>query len=702
MAAPIGSVSEFDNSKETWSTYIERLESFFNVNDIAQEKKSDFLVSVMGSETYGLLKNLMAPTKPSTKPFSDLVKTLGDHLDPQPTEMGERFRFGRRLQNEGESIASFVAELRHLSLHCGYGENLSTAIRDQFVLGLHSEATQKKLVMIKDLKLDLAIQTAKMDETATRDTGELHCHPSGASASASVHKLHTSQKKDKGIRNQGKDTYRCYRCNGRGHISDDCRFKDETCHRCGKLGHIKAACRSNSTQKSHKKMDGHKKHFIKDRRVHQMSAAKQDVGSSDSCDDYEWSDGLHTLDAINQLSKPKNRTNMIWVTPRFAGQHLKMEVDTGSAYSVIPLSVYKEMFQKQELQPTSVTLQTYMGELVVPVGKLRVKVQYKQQKAKLDLYVIEGGREVLFGRDWLWEISLDWGEIHSLKSVGETRKYMSVTEANKQVQRLLNKYKSVSDKSLGTLRGVKAQLILEDGAQPKFCRARNVPYAVKPYFEKELERLQEEGIISPIEYSPWASGVVPVAKRDTKDVRLCGDYKVTINPVIREDKFPLPRVEDIFAKMAGGKRFSKIDLKNTYLQMEVEETSKQCLTINTHKGLFQYNRLPFGIKTAQSIWQRAMEQTLQGIPNVEVMLDDIIVTGKSDAAHLETLKLCSKDWRRRICGSMSRSADSSWNVLNTVAMRLTKTVSTKPMLRLRRYRMLHALKMSAAYEDSSD
>ena len=97
--------------------------------------------------------------------------------------------------------------------------------------------------MIKDLKLDLAIQTAKMDETATRDTGELHCHPGGASASASVHKLHTSRKKDKGIRNQGKDTcYRCYRCNGRGHISDDCRFKDETCHRCGKLGHIKAAC----------------------------------------------------------------------------------------------------------------------------------------------------------------------------------------------------------------------------------------------------------------------------------------------------------------------------------------------------------------------------------------------------------------------------------------------------------------------------
>ena len=110
---------------------------------------------------------------------------------------------------------------------------------------------------------------------------------------------------------------------------------------------------------------------------------------------------------------------MIWVIPRVTGQHLKMEVDTGSAYSVIPLSVYKVMFQKQELQPTTVTLQTYMVELVVPVGKLRVKVQYKQQKAKLDLYVIEGGREVLFGRDWLWEISLDWGRSTISRALGK-------------------------------------------------------------------------------------------------------------------------------------------------------------------------------------------------------------------------------------------------------------------------------------------
>ena len=107
----------------------------------------------------------MAPTKPSTKPFADLVRTLGDHLGPQTAEMGERFRFatfGRRHQHEDERFASFVAELRRLSRHCGYAANITTATRDQFVLVLRWESTQEKLVKVKDLSLETAIETAKI------------------------------------------------------------------------------------------------------------------------------------------------------------------------------------------------------------------------------------------------------------------------------------------------------------------------------------------------------------------------------------------------------------------------------------------------------------------------------------------------------------------------------------------------------------
>ena len=81
---------------------------------------------------------------------------------------------------------------------------------------------------------------------------------------------------------------------------------------------------------------------------------------------------------------------------------------------------------------------------------------------------------MLFDRDWFWEIKLDWGEIHSLESCDGTSKDISLKDANKQVQRLLSKYKLVSTESLGTLNG--AKLTVEEGVQPMFCRPRNVIY----------------------------------------------------------------------------------------------------------------------------------------------------------------------------------------------------------------------------------
>lgn len=104
---------------------------------------------------------------------------------------------------------------------------------------------------------------------------------------------------------------------------------------------------------------------------------------------------------------------------------------------------------------------------------------------------------------------------------------------------------------------------------------------------------------------------MPVPKKGGS-VRLCGDYKITVNPELQAEQYPLPRIEDIFANLAGGQKFSKIDLRQAYHQIEVEEDSKKYLTINTHMGLFQYNRLVFGITSAPAIWQRTIDQRLEG------------------------------------------------------------------------------------------
>ena len=126
-------------------------------------------------------------------------------------------------------------------------------------------------------------------------------------------------------------------------------------------------------------------------------------------------------------------------------------------------------------------------------------------------------------------------------------------------------------------------------------------------------------------------------KRDG-NIRLCGDYKVTVNQSLTPDSYPLPRLEDIFAALQNGKLFTKLDLSQAYQQLPLDEDSKKFTTINTHKGLFQYNRLPFGISTAPSIFQRLMENLLRDLPNVCVYIDDILISGKNEADHLHNLE----------------------------------------------------------------
>ena len=102
--------------------------------------------------------------------------------------------------------------------------------------------------------------------------------------------------------------------------------------------------------------------------------------------------------------------------------------------------------------------------------------------------------------------------------------------------------------------------------------------------------------------------------------------------------YPLPKVDDLLATLAGGKTFSKLDLSHAYQQIQLSEESRPLVTINTSKGLYRYTWLPFGISAAPSIFQRTMENLLKGIPQVVVYIDDILVTGKTEAEHLQHLK----------------------------------------------------------------
>ena len=102
--------------------------------------------------------------------------------------------------------------------------------------------------------------------------------------------------------------------------------------------------------------------------------------------------------------------------------------------------------------------------------------------------------------------------------------------------------------------------------------------------------------------------------------------------------YPLPRIDELFASLSGGQAFSKLDLSHAYQQIPLAEDSQVFVAVNTHKGLFKYTRLPFGVASAPAIFQRVMETLLQGLQGVCVYLDDILVTGRTTEEHLHNLQ----------------------------------------------------------------
>ena len=164
-----------------------------------------------------------------------------------------------------------------------------------------------------------------------------------------------------------------------------------------------------------------------------------------------------------------------------------------------------------------------------------------------------------------------------------------------------------------------------------------MPYAIHGTIERDLECLENLGVIEKVCHSEWAAPIVAVPKSDGA-VRVCGDYKVTVNTVLQVDQYPVLRADDLFATLSGGQKFSKLDLSHAYQQVLLDDDSQKYVTINTHKGLYRYNRLPFGIASAPAIFQQTMEKILHGLPGVTVYIDDILVTGHNDQEHLEAFE----------------------------------------------------------------
>uniref|UniRef100_A0AAQ4RGR7 ribonuclease H n=1 Tax=Gasterosteus aculeatus aculeatus TaxID=481459 RepID=A0AAQ4RGR7_GASAC len=466
---------------------------------------------------------------------------------------------------------------------------------------MRSGTIQKRLLTEANLTLQKALEVSLSMEMANKDAQQL-------STLTLVHEVSTN------VRSKTVGGKPCYRCGRTGHHPEECWCKDLDCRSCGKKGHIERVCK-NKEGPSSKNTEQRKSDFKKYKnKVHKLERTEEEQSDTPS----EGEESLHVLSLSDDGQG-------YWVTPLLDGKAVRMQVDTGAAVSLVSEVVYRKKLHHLKPQPAKITLKTYTGEAVPVSGIVTVTVKLNKQKVKLPLYIVKGSQPALLGRTWLEKIKLNWQEINMVAKVGDIN-----------LQGILRKHAAVFKDELGRMKDITVKLTVKPNSKPKCFKARSVPYAIKPKVEAELDKLVKSGVLDLVRVSEWATPVVPVMKKDGS-IRLCGDFKVTVNPVLTAEHYPLPLIDDLFAGLAGGQKFSKIDLRQAYLQMQVDEESQELLTIVTHKGLFRYRRLPFGITSAPALFQRAMDQILSGLTGVQCYLDDLLITGKDEQERLRNL-----------------------------------------------------------------
>jgi hypothetical protein len=164
-----GRFGEFNDKRESWDNYVDRMDEFFVANEITDAaRKRAILNSVVGPETYKLIASLLAPQKPKDSTYDAITEKLKKHFTPIKSSIMARHLYDNRDRRNGESVTDYLAALRTIAQDCKYGEGLAERLRDRFVDGINDPRMTKNLMTVPEDKLDLkkAVEVAQAMELA--------------------------------------------------------------------------------------------------------------------------------------------------------------------------------------------------------------------------------------------------------------------------------------------------------------------------------------------------------------------------------------------------------------------------------------------------------------------------------------------------------------------------------------------------------
>ena len=580
-------VHEFDPTSYDWDDWEVLFNTYIDVEGVTDDtKKRNLLITALAVQPFKTLISVCKPRKPTDYSFSEVIEKLRTNYKRVTFSSTERVKFFATRQQTSQTLTDFANGLRDKTETCAFPcDFYEDALITAFVGGLQNDQVRKHLMQKNLQTFEHTLNTARTFESVLVQGAHMKTNSSEELSVMQIKKKSRFGQKDH-------DKSVCFSCGSKQHSRPACRFRAATCHSCGKEGHISKVCRSNG----------------------RPSPSKS-----------------NTIATVTTNAIATERA--FFISVQLNGVDVRFELDTGSPVTLINEQVWK-LIGKPQLQPLGFNCNSFSGHPIRFRRQALVQAKLHELSVQLHVVVSYENQANLLGRDWLIALRLNsqpLDEIISSKSIHQ------VGITFQDLDSLLAHYRELFQDSLGCCT-VKAHLHVKPDAIPKFCKARSLPFAYRQAVETDLDRLVTEGVLEPISVSKWAAPIVVVPKPNG-NVRLCADLSTGVNQSLDIDQYPLPKPNDLFVALNGGVWFSKIDFSEAYLQVEIDDSSKELLVINTHKGLFRFNRLPFAVASAPSIFQKIMDQMLAGVEGVVCYLDDIIVTGRTKAEHLQRLNV---------------------------------------------------------------
>lgn len=604
----------FDAEVEEWQLYREQLEQFFVTSKVTDDMKKAVLINHLSSKTYKLLRDLCTPDQPKDKSFADLCKMLTTHFTPPVVIHKERRLFFRakRHENGHETVNQWIVRIKNLAANCRFGDALTHNLINKFVDGLDGKAYDRVCEEDEKLTLEKAQELAlkyESDDTAIQlmfVKDKKHVNTKANSSGKSEQRLDYSRGK-------------CLACGRAGHYRRDCRFKEYVCKKCNKKGHLQAAC------------EYQRNFYLSAEHQATPQATPQDGDNRNNETDQvnlqqNYISKCGTANLYN-LSEKDRAKDWFKIEVMIGIDTFMMELDSGAGLCVISEEFYRQKLNKWPLEKSGLQLQLYSGDKMQVAGVVFLPLTYSEKTKQILFAVVNGRGPPLLGKNFMKAFNMQLTVVNNVAVHGH--------EA--ELARILQKHENLFSNELGCYAYGKINLQLTPDAQPTFKKPRQVPFKFRDQVAGELDKMEREGIITKCDSSEWGTPLVPVVKPDSS-IRLCGDYKVTLNSYLQDVKHPLPTAEEIFSKLNGGRRFSKLDLSKAYNQFELDDDSKEMCAISTTQGVYRMNRLPFGVKPASGIVQREIEKLLCGVEGVSNFLDDVLITGATDEEHLRRLE----------------------------------------------------------------